>query len=114
MAHLHEVKDKDTHFMIDPETMEITNASEVKALKQGDHGAERFTFEMPRYIEGHDMSVCNKVEVHYNNIKYDATTRETTTNSSFDDVDDFRVSLDSEHEYRIRSDLQRLEFCLSS
>lgn len=96
MAHNHSVYDGDTHFKIDPATMKITNASEVKALKRGDHAAERFTFEMPRYIEGHDMSICNKVEVHFNNVKYDSTTRETTTASGFDMVDDFSVSEASE------------------
>ena len=35
---------------------------------QNDHNSERFTFEIPRYIEGHDMSLCNVVEVHYINV----------------------------------------------
>lgn len=95
MEHEHSVIDKDTHFIIDAD-MKITCASEVKALKRGDHAAERYTFEMPRYIEGHDMSLCNKVEAHYNNVKYDSATRTTTTNGSFDEVDDFKVSDTSE------------------
>lgn len=95
MAHEHEVIDKDLHFVIDPE-MDISCAGTVKALKRGDHKSERYTFEMPRYIEGHDMSLCNKVEVHYNNIKYDSATRETTTNKSFDDVQGFGISATSE------------------
>jgi hypothetical protein len=93
MAHNHSVYDNDTHFVIDPAAnMAITTEAGVKALKQGDHAAERFSFKMPRYIEGHDMSLCNKVEAHYNNVKYDSTTRETTTIKSFDEVDDFGVS----------------------
>lgn len=96
MAHEHEVIDKDTHFIIDPDDMTISSASEVKPLKRGDHRSERYTFEMPRYIEGHDMSLCNKVEVHYNNIHYDSSTRETTTNSSFDGVEGFGISETSE------------------
>lgn len=95
MEHEHSVIDKDMHFIIDAD-MKITCASEVKALKRGDHAAERYTFEMPRYIEGHDMSLCNKVEAHYNNVKYDSATRTTTTNGSFDEVDDFKVSDTSE------------------
>ena len=96
MAHKHEVIDKDLHFIINPETMAISCAGTVKALKRGDHKAERYTFEMPRYIEGHDMTLCNKVEVHYNNIKYDSVTRETKTNKSFDDVEEFGLAIGSD------------------
>lgn len=35
---------------------------------QHDHNSERFTFECPKYIEGHDMSTCDLVEVHYLNV----------------------------------------------
>lgn len=96
MAHTHSVKDKDTHFLIDALTMKISCASEVKALKRGDHLSEKYTFSMPRYIEEHDMSLCNKVEIHFNNIKVDTATRVTKTNSSFDDAKDFGVSKDNE------------------
>lgn len=96
MAHEHDVIDKDLHFVVDPKTMVIACAGTVKALKRGDHRAERFAFEMPRFIEGHDMALCNKVEVHYNNLHYDKETRETTTNRSFDEVEDFGISATSE------------------
>lgn len=92
MAHEHEVTDKDLHFTIDPDTMRISCAGTIKALKCGDHLAEKYSFSMPRYIEGHDMTLCNKVEVHYNNIKYDKEIRETTINKSFDYVQDFGFS----------------------
>ena len=82
MAHIHSVTDSDKRFTID-ETMKISNVGEVKALRRGDIAAERYGFTMPRYIEGHDMSLCNVVEVHFDNIHYDSETRETTTNSSF-------------------------------
>jgi hypothetical protein len=72
MAHLHEVRDMDTHYAIDPITMAITNANEVKnKLMLGDHDSEIYTFEIPRVIEGHDMSLCNLVEVHFINIATD-------------------------------------------
>ncbi len=96
MTHEHSVIDEDLHFVIDPKTMAITCAGTVKALKRGDHRAERFSFEMPRFIEGHDMALCNKVEVHYNNMHYDRESRETTTNKSFDEVEDFGISAASE------------------
>ena len=75
MAHQHGVYDSDTHFVIDPMTRAIKNTSQRKTtLIQYDHNSERFTFELPRYIEQHDMSLCDKVEVHYLNV--DAKTRE--------------------------------------
>lgn len=69
MAHLHTIYDSDLHFVIDPATRVITNQSENKnSVIQFDHNSERFTFELPRYIEEHDMLECNRVEVHYVNI----------------------------------------------
>ena len=75
--HHHEVIDNDSYFTIDPVTRLITNTSD-KELKimQFDHRSERFTFELPRYIEGHDMSLCNVVEVHYTNIGNDGSKNE--------------------------------------
>ena len=69
MGHTHNVFDTDAHFKIDAVTRAIKNASSSKrTIVQGDHNSERFSFELPRYIEGHDMSECNKVYVHFNNI----------------------------------------------
>ena len=68
MAHLHSIYDGDMHFKIDAITRTIKNVSATKTtVIQYDHNSERFTFELPRYIEGHDMSNCNSVEVHYVN-----------------------------------------------
>lgn len=65
----HEIQDKDLHFLIDPITRAITNQTAAKVkLMQFDHNSERFTFEVPRFVEGHDMTLCTKVEVHYINI----------------------------------------------
>lgn len=117
MAHLHEVRDSDTHFKISGPKLEITNVSEIKPLMQKDHAAEVYTFEMPRYFEGHDMSLCNKVEVHYNNIKYDSSTRETTTNKSFDEVEYFKIAPDDEDavifSWKIKGDATQLDGTLS-
>lgn len=110
----HTVIDNDTHFIIDAETLEITNETDIKALKRGDHASERFTFTAPRYIEGHDMSLCNKVEVHYNNANYNATTRKTTTNSSFDVVQDFAVGEETvSFTWLIKGDALQLEGTLA-
>lgn len=87
MAHKHSVYDTDTHFSINPITRAIKNESSTKTtVMQYDHNSERFTFELPRMIEGHDMSLCNEVEVHYLN----------GTNSGVYAVDDFKISPDGD------------------
>lgn len=68
MPHIHAVIDSDNHFIINPVTREITNNSKKVKLMQGDHASEIFTFEIPRYVDGHDMSLCNKITIHYINI----------------------------------------------
>lgn len=69
MAHKHSVYDTDPHFSIDPATRVLTDMSQAKTLIiQNDHNSERFTFELPRYIDGHDMSLCDSVQIHYINI----------------------------------------------
>ena len=66
--HLHEVRDTDTHFKIDAVNRTISNFNEVKnKLFVGDHESEIFTFEMPRYIDGHDMMLCDVVDIHFLN-----------------------------------------------
>lgn len=72
MEHKHSVHDSDTRFSINPITRQIKNESGKKnTLIQNDHMSEIFTFECPRIIEGHDMSLCNEVEVHFQNIAHD-------------------------------------------
>lgn len=68
MAHLHSVYDSDMHFSIDPITRVIRSESPKKSIVQYSHNSERFTFDLPRYIEEHDMSLCNRVEIHFINI----------------------------------------------
>jgi hypothetical protein len=88
MPHKHSVHDTDTHFIIDGITRAVKNASGVKTmLVQGDHNSERFTFELPRMIDGHDISLCNDVKVHYTNI--DSKTREE--NHGVYVVDDLQI-----------------------
>lgn len=77
MAHSHRVYDTDAHFEIDAFTRSIKNVSSVKTtVVQFDHNSERFSFDLPRYIDGHDMLLCNQVELHYINI--DSATKEQT------------------------------------
>ena len=93
MAHLHRVHDTDNHFVIDPITRKISAEGVEKAtLVQGDHCSERFTFELPRYIEEHDMAACDRVEVHFTNAA--KTGKETSAGVYL--VEDLQVSPDDE------------------
>lgn len=96
MAHLHEVRDSDTHFIIDPITRVITNTAAAKnRLMQGDHNSEIFTFELPKTVEFHDMNLCNKVEIHYINVAAD----KTGTSTDVYDVQDFGAAEDDINAY---------------
>ncbi|MBQ8725246.1 MAG: hypothetical protein IJY74_06225 [Oscillospiraceae bacterium] len=89
MAHIHSVYDTDSHFSINPVTRAIKNESSKKNLLiQHDHNSERFTFEIPRHIEEHDMSEVTKAEIHYVNI--DAATKAQST--GLYEVDDLQLS----------------------
>ena len=94
MAHIHEVIDSDKCFTIDPITRAIVNDAGNKKtqLIQNDHNSERFAFQLPRYIEGHDMSLSNKVEVHYINL--DQTSNERSVGVY--EVTDLALSEDNE------------------
>ena len=89
----HAVYDSDTHFSINPVTRSLKNEGSSKnILIQFDHRSERMTFEIPRYIEGHDMDQCNVVQVHFTNV--DSNTREQ--NADVYTVDDLQISPESD------------------
>lgn len=68
MPHDNKIIDTEAHFIIDPETRSITNGSAGNnTIVQHDHNSERFTFEMPRYVDGHDMIECTDLRIHYTN-----------------------------------------------
>lgn len=93
MAHIHRVYDTDTRFVVDPITRQAKNDGMKKvSIVRDDHDSEVFTFELPRFVEGHDMATCNRVEVHYLNTH--STTKETSTGIYV--APDFRVSETSE------------------
>lgn len=93
MAHIHSVYDTDPHFTIDPSTRGITNLSTTKVrIMQFDHNSERFTFEIPRYIDGHDMSTCNRVEIHFKNTS--SATKEVSADLYI--VEDMQISPESD------------------
>ncbi len=70
MTHKHYVQDNDTHFIVCPITRTIRpEKSFPLTLIQNDHHSERITFEIPRYIDGHDMSDVTRAEIHYLNLE---------------------------------------------
>ena len=85
MSHSHVLYDADPHFKINTKSRTISNESGKTTLVQYDHNSERFTFEADRYIDGHDLSLCNSVEIHYLNIE-SATKRVGTGVYTVDDL----------------------------
>lgn len=90
-GHEHPVVDSETRFVIDPHTRVISHANPDELfVMQGDHNSERFTFELPRYIDGHDMMLCNQVYVHFNNIDISGE----ITYSDVDEITDLQIDKD--------------------
>lgn len=95
MPHLHPLYDSDPHFSINADTRIITYTSPEKLiLIQGDHNSEIVTFDIPRYIDGHDMMLCDVVQVHYINID---SNNSHNRNSGIYEVLDLQVSPDDEN-----------------
>lgn len=67
MAHSHPISDDDRLFVIDPTNRSITYEGDNIVLVKGDLNSEVFSFEIPRIVEGHDMSLCDHVRIHYSN-----------------------------------------------
>lgn len=68
MAHQQTIIDSDQRWVINPDSREVAADLDRIELIQGDHNSERITFEIPRFVEGHDMSLSDRVEIHYINI----------------------------------------------
>lgn len=84
----HNIYDSDTRFLVDPFTKALSNISTQKnRLIQNDHNSEVITFELPRNIEGHDMSLCNIAQVHYIN----ADSKSNEQSASIYEMQDLRV-----------------------
>ena len=78
--------------VIDPIARKISTKYEKIRLVQNDNNSMRITFEMPRYVRGHDMSNCSTVEVHYDNISIDRK----QINSDVYFVDDIEVATEDD------------------
>lgn len=92
MTHKHSVYDTDRHFIVNALDRTIISQSSKTRLMQYDHNSERFTFQAPRYIDGHDMSLCNAIDIHYINLSADTIYQSTGPYS----VDDMGISPDSD------------------
>ena len=68
------IVDSDKFFEIDVKSRQMSSPDQKNSIVQFDHKSERFTFRLPRIVEGHDMLECNAIEVHYVNI--DMVTKE--------------------------------------
>lgn len=98
-VHTHLVPDTDTYFVIDPITRQIQNTNSKKnVVMQYDHNSERFTFELPRFVDGHDMLECTSVTVNVDNIEVvesdeteAAEATEPRVNSDAPDMTDLRI-----------------------
>lgn len=95
-VHSHPVPDTDTYFVIDPITRKIENTNRKKSvIMQYDHNSERFTFELPRYIDGHDMLECTSITVNVDNVEAVASDGievvEPRINSDAPDMTDLRA-----------------------
>lgn len=86
MAHKHPVHDTDKHFVIDPISKTITTECRKLTIPQHSHRSERFTFEIPKMVEGHDMSQCNVVEIHFQNIDNEDKTQKNIGIYTVDDL----------------------------
>lgn len=62
------IVDADEHFIIDTVTRAITSESKKLTLMQYDHNSERYSFDIARIIDGHDLFDCDRVQIHFVNI----------------------------------------------
>lgn len=61
----HGTMDTDRPFVIDVKTRRFSNLSNKYTFVQYDHNSESISFECNRYIDGHDMMLCNVIRVEY-------------------------------------------------
>lgn len=69
MATTHDDKtvviDSDSIFTLNANTRTVTSSPDKLEIVQFDHNSERLTFECDRYIEGHDVLLCNAININY-------------------------------------------------
>lgn len=91
-THAHDIVDTDPRFTIDPKTKKISAGTTNLVLAQRAKNSERLTFYVPdKVVEGHDLTLCNDVQIHFENID------EKTGRKSFGPykVEDLKVEEDA-------------------
>lgn len=97
-THRHQVIDKDALFTVDAIKRTIVNTDPNKNLiMQGDHNSERFTFKIPRYIEGHDMLMSNHVTVPFLNTETTGKNKDRKYATGVYMVSDLEVSAEDKN-----------------
>ena len=92
MAHEHNMIDTDNRFIIDSVNKTITNPSGNKnTVVQYDHNSEVFTFQIPCCIEGHNMTECDLVQIHYVNTSSGTSVSTRSSNADIYTVTDIKV-----------------------
>ena len=87
MPHIHTIIDTESHFTVNATSREISTTDDLPSLVQNDNNSERLTFVIPRWVDGHDLVLCDKAEIlYYNEQKFD-----------HDVVKDLRVNPDNEN-----------------
>lgn len=98
MTHEHNIVDTDKRFIINPIDKTITNPSGNKSVVvQYDHNSEVFTFQIPRSIEGHDMTNVDQVQIHFINTSSGTSASARTNNSGIYTVTDIKVDANDEN-----------------
>ena len=86
------IVDADEFFTINTVTRAISSESNKKlTIMQYDNKSERYSFEMDRRIDGHDLTKCNNVQIHFKNI---GSSREQYASTY--KVEDVQVNLSDE------------------
>lgn len=101
LDHNHTLIDDDPHFTINDDSRAIVYLSQDKLiLVHKDHNSEKYTFEIPRMVDGHDMYACTSIQIHYTNIEtsnpdnrysdyHEVTDKVNTVNSSNNEIVSF-------------------------
>ena len=97
MALKHEVRDADLHFVVNADSRKIVKETTTKVyLMQYDHNSEEFTFDVPRYIENHDMFQCDLIQVHYENTSTGTSVSTRKTYRGVRNIDPATITFDEE------------------
>lgn len=96
LNHIHTddiIVDADEHFIINTTTRMISSESNKKlTIMQYDKKSERYSFDIDKTIDGHDLTKCNRVQIHFTNIGSDRS-----RNNGTYPVDDVHVNSSDEN-----------------